>query len=66
MDTMERIMNEPGIGLDLSFEPGQIQILDNWRIGHKRTGFEDWPEPERKRRLVRTWLRDAGRTFYNG
>ena len=66
MDLMERIMNEPGFGLDLWFEPGQIQIIDNRRIGHKRTSFSDWPEPAKKRRLVRLWLRDSGRPLYNG
>jgi hypothetical protein len=23
---------------------------------HDRTAFEDWPEPERKRHLLRLWL----------
>jgi alpha-ketoglutarate-dependent taurine dioxygenase len=66
MAAMEAIMNEPGMGQEFWFEPGQIQIIDNRRIGHKRTAFSDWPEPERKRRLVRLWLRDSGRPFYNG
>jgi Taurine catabolism dioxygenase TauD, TfdA family/TubC N-terminal docking domain len=66
MAAMEAIMNEPGMGQEFWFEPGQIQIIDNRRIGHKRTAFADWPEPERKRRLVRLWLRDSGRPFYNG
>lgn len=66
MDSMERIMNEPGFGLDLWFEAGQIQFIDNRRIGHKRTSFSDWPEPAKKRRLVRLWLRDSGRPLYNG
>jgi alpha-ketoglutarate-dependent taurine dioxygenase len=66
LDAMEEIMNQPDLSLDFWFEPGQIQIIDNRRIGHKRTGFSDWPEPERKRRLVRLWLRDSGRPLYNG
>jgi hypothetical protein len=66
MEAVEAIMNEPGMGREFWFEPGQIQIIDNWRIGHKRTAFTDWPEPERKRKLVRLWLRDIGRPFYNG
>jgi hypothetical protein len=66
MDEMEAIMNEPGMGHEFWFEPGQIQILDNRRIGHRRTGFIDWPEPERKRRLVRMWMRDSGGVDYNG
>jgi alpha-ketoglutarate-dependent taurine dioxygenase len=66
MEAMEAIMNEPGMGEEFWFEPGQIQIIDNWRLGHKRTSFTDWPEEERKRKLVRLWLRDSGRPFYNG
>jgi len=66
LETLEGIMNEPGMGQAFWFEPGQIQIIDNRRVGHKRTGFIDWPEPDRKRRLVRLWLRDSGRPFYNG
>ncbi|HZS34486.1 MAG TPA: TauD/TfdA family dioxygenase [Methylomirabilota bacterium] len=63
---LDAIMNEPGMAHELSFEPGQIQLIDNWRLGHRRTAFTDWPEEERRRRLVRLWLRDAGRPFYNG
>ena len=25
---------------------------------HSRRGFEDWSEPERRRHLLRLWLRD--------
>jgi alpha-ketoglutarate-dependent taurine dioxygenase len=66
LEALEAIMNEPAFSKEFFFEPGQIQILDNRRCGHKRTEFHDHPEPERKRHLVRLWLRDAGRTFYNG
>jgi hypothetical protein len=27
---------------------------------HDRTAFEDWPEPERKRHLLRLWLAVPG------
>ena len=66
MEALEAIMNETGMGQEFWFEPGQIQIIDNRRVGHKRSGFTDWPEPDRKRKLVRLWLRDSGRPFYNG
>jgi len=42
----------------IDFEPGDIQFLHNHVIVHTRTAFEDWPEPERKRHLLRLWLRD--------
>lgn len=55
-----------GLYKEFLFEPGQIQFVDNRRIGHCRTAFTDWPEPERRRHLVRLWLRDEGTTHYHG
>jgi hypothetical protein len=52
--------------MDFHFEGGQMQFVNNRLIAHKRTAFRDWPEPERKRHLIRLWLRDRGRPFYNG
>jgi alpha-ketoglutarate-dependent taurine dioxygenase len=66
LDALENIMNNPAMWKDFHFQPGQIQIVDNRRCGHKRTGFQDHAEPERKRRLIRLWLRDSGCPFYNG
>ena len=48
------------------FERGQIQIVNNRRLGHRRTAFRDWDEPERKRHLIRIWIRKSGRPFYQG
>ena len=59
-------LESPGMCRDFQFEPGQIQILNNRRLGHRRTAFKDWPEPERRRHLVRLWFRNSGRPFYNG
>jgi alpha-ketoglutarate-dependent taurine dioxygenase len=66
LDALTAIIDDPALYKEFRFEPGQIQILDNRRLGHKRTAFEDWPEPERKRLLIRLWLRNRGRPFYNG
>ncbi len=66
LEALEAILEEPAMWKDFFFEPGQIQLLDNRRCGHCRTGFEDYPEPERRRHLVRLWFRDSGRVFYHG
>jgi len=66
LEALEGIMKDAANCKEFFFEPGQIQIVDNRRCGHKRTGFRDYPEPERKRHLVRLWLRSWGRPFYNG
>ncbi len=57
---IESIANEPGIYLDMDFEAGDIQLLKNAAILHKRTAYEDYPEPERKRHLLRLWLVETG------
>jgi hypothetical protein len=40
----------------MSFEPGDIQIIHNHQIFHSRSDFENWPEPERQRHLLRLWV----------
>jgi len=66
LEAMERVMHEPGLAAELSFEPGQIQYVNNRATGHMRTAFIDGDAPEQKRLLVRLWLRDTGRQSYRG
>jgi len=66
LESFEAILNEPGRARNFVFRPGQVQYVNNLALGHRRTAFEDWPEPERRRRLVRLWLRDTGRRGYGG
>jgi len=48
--------------LDIDFQRGDIQFLNNFVMLHTRREYEDWPENERKRHLLRLWLYDpAGR-----
>lgn len=61
---IESIANEPGLYLDMDFQPGDIQWLKNSVILHKRTAYEDHPELERKRHLLRLWL--TTRDFEDG
>ncbi len=50
------LAGEPRVRLDMAFEPGDMQFLLNHSILHARTAYEDWPEPERRRHLLRLWL----------
>jgi alpha-ketoglutarate-dependent taurine dioxygenase len=60
------IVEEDGLSVDFDLEPGQMQFVDNRALGHSRTAFVDYLEPERKRHLVRLWMRDHGRRAYPG
>ncbi|MFN3891301.1 MAG: TauD/TfdA family dioxygenase [Beijerinckiaceae bacterium] len=44
--------------VNLDFRPGDIQLLHNHVVLHSRSAYQDWPEPNRKRHLLRLWLRD--------
>ena len=39
LDALTGIIDDPTLYKEFHFEPGQIQILDNRRLGHKRTGL---------------------------
>lgn len=53
---IETTANDPALYLDMDFRPGDMQFLKNAAVLHKRTEYEDWAEPERKRHLLRLWL----------
>lgn len=46
------------LAMPMEFRQGDIQILHNHVMLHTRKAFVDWPEPERKRHLMRLWLND--------
>ncbi|MDB5825178.1 MAG: hypothetical protein JWR21_3882 [Herminiimonas sp.] len=53
---LDTLANDPALNLQMEFRPGDMQFLHNHQILHSRTDFEDWPEPERRRHLLRLWL----------
>jgi hypothetical protein len=60
VDVYRRTVEE--CALDIDFERGDIQFLNNFVMLHTRREYEDWPDPSRKRHLLRLWLYDpAGR-----
>lgn len=56
MDLVDELVNDPDIHLQMAFEPGDMQFLHNHQILHSRNDFENWPEPERQRHLLRLWM----------
>jgi hypothetical protein len=56
LDMLQELAAEPELRLDMNFAPGDVQILHNHTILHARSAYEDWPEAERKRHLLRLWL----------
>ena len=56
LDLYNAIADSPEMHLDMELEPGDVQLLSNHTIMHARTDYEDYPEPERKRHLLRLWI----------
>lgn len=56
MAVLESLCADPRLHLDMALEPGDVQIVCNHFILHSRTAYEDFPEPERRRHLLRLWL----------
>src|SRR5882724_253491 len=59
LDLFDSLANDPSLHLFMEFQPGDIQIVHNHTILHDRTAFDDWPDAERKRHLLRLWLAPA-------
>lgn len=62
LNLFDEISQEPGLPIDMHFQPGDVQWLLNYAALHSRTSYSDFQEPERRRHLLRLWLkRDVGR-----
>lgn len=56
LDTLDQILNRPDLRAEFHLKPGDMCFINNRWILHNRTAFEDFPELQRRRHLVRLWL----------
>ena len=56
LDFLDSLAHDPDIHLDMDLQVGDMQLCNNYTILHSRTGFQDFPEPERRRHMIRLWL----------
>lgn len=66
LDALDDVFNMEEFIFEFSMERGQIQFVHNLQVGHSRTEFSDHDDPALKRRLLRMWMREAGRPNYLG
>ena len=57
LDLIEAIANDPAFHVDMDFQPGDVQLLNNAKILHSREAYEDHSDPALRRHLLRLWLR---------
>ncbi len=56
LDLYDSLATDPEVHLDMWLEAGDMQFISNHTVVHARTAYRDWPEPERRRHLLRLWL----------
>ena len=59
LDLLDELVKGDELRFDMSFEPGDIQYLNNHVAFHSRTQFEDDEDPAKRRHLMRIWLQSA-------
>ena len=53
---VQEIANRPEIMLSMSFEEGDMQLINNHIMLHAREAYVDFDEPGRERHLLRMWI----------
>jgi alpha-ketoglutarate-dependent taurine dioxygenase len=61
LNLFDSLADSKELCFEMQFEPGDMQLLNNHVIVHSRTEFEDFEEEDRKRHLLRLWLRNDTR-----
>ena len=57
LDVLDSIVDQPELRIDMMLEPGDIQFANNHLVLHSRTSFEDFDDLEKRRKLLRLWLK---------
>jgi hypothetical protein len=56
LEMIETIANDPAFHVEMDFQPGDVQLLNNAKILHSREAYEDHEALIDRRHLLRLWL----------
>jgi hypothetical protein len=56
LDLIETIANDPDFHVEMDFQTGDVQLLNNAVILHAREAYEDHADIAKRRHLLRLWL----------
>ena len=56
LDYLDAVCADPALHCRFRQRPGDLLFINNFTNFHSRTEFEDYPEAERRRLLLRIWL----------
>ena len=56
IDFLDQVCERRELQTKFTMQRGDILLLNNWILLHRRTAFEDFSDPSMKRHLLRIWL----------
>ena len=56
LDFLDSVCERKALQNRFTLKRGELLFLNNWTTLHRRTVFEDFEEPEKRRHLLRVWL----------
>ena len=56
IDYLDEVCEREKLQTRFTLKTGDLLLLNNWTTLHRRTGFEDFQDPQKRRHLLRVWL----------
>ena len=53
---IQRVAKRCGVAHEFMLEPGDLLLANNRKVMHARQDYEDYPEHDRRRHLLRLWM----------
>jgi hypothetical protein len=66
IEALHGILSEPKMHKNFYLAAGQTIYFHNGHCAHRRTAYEDYDELDKRRHMIRIFLRDQGARTYNG
>jgi hypothetical protein len=57
LDYLDEVTQRPELVASMRLSPGDMQFVNNYAVLHSRTSYEDHPDPDKRRHLLRLWLK---------
>ena len=58
LDIFDKIIHDENLAVSYNLKPNDMVFFNNNRVIHGRTSFEDFEDIEKKRLMLRTWIKD--------
>ena len=57
LDIFDKIIHDENLAITYGLQENDMVFFNNDRVMHGRTSFEDFEDEEKKRLMIRTWIK---------